>query len=112
MRAERVGEGMTVPEDRRESVLGEVPRQTHGAGIRVFPLFLSLAAVTVRWKATLQSMSMLSALVPWCVGVVIVIDSDVGSLGHLRFLSNRDKGPKGFLGPDPGFATYQLCDLG
>lgn len=44
---------MTVPEDRRESVLGEVPRQTHGEEIRVFPLFLSLGVVTVRWKATL-----------------------------------------------------------
>lgn len=89
-----------------------MPRQTqrnHREEVRVLPLSVPFTGSgdCLLEGGSFQCTLMLSALVPWCAGVVIVIDSDFGSLGHLRFLSNRDKGPKGLR----SHGTVKLCHL-
>lgn len=69
-------EGLSLRLRRRDPAARRTPRNDREE-VRAFPPFLSPGVGTVPWKAAaLFSELMPSALVPRCVGVVTVIDSD------------------------------------
>lgn len=101
MGPERVREEMTVPEDRRESVLGK-GTQCPGRPREVMERKSEFPSVPVTGcgdndleGGSLQGKLMPSSLISWRMGVAVVTDSVSSSLEHLSFLSNRTRAPRG-----------------